>query len=298
MTELLRLSHGVHRPADAVRDLSDRCAAFLDVLPAGAVIGGMTAARLHGLWLPPGRDDESIEMIVTRRGLRPHEYAGSRRREIRVRRRTLRRDEVVEVAGLPVVDEARTWVDLAETLRIEDLVAAGDSVLCARQSRDDLIRAVDHAQHRRGVRRAREALALLDPRSRSRPESWIRCTLVRAGLPWPEVNVPICNEYGEWLAEADLLYRRARLVIEYNGADHASVLRMRRDISRELDIEEGGWHVLVFGPVEVFRRTHRLAPEFARCSTAAIRAGPEDERRPLEWFEVAWVLRYVAPPSA
>jgi len=260
VTDLIRLSRGLHRPAATVTELTDRCAAFLDVLPPGTVVGGITAARLHGLWLPRARDDELLELIVTRAGHRPHELCGSRRREARVRRRALRRDEIADVDGLPVTAEARTWVDLAEALCAADLVAAGDSVLRGQVSDGELVAAVHRAQHRRGVKRARQALPLLDARSRSRPESWLRWALVHGGLPYPEVNKPIYTARGEWLAEPDLHYRRARLALEYNGADHASVVRMRRDITRGIDVEDDGWRMIVFGPAEVFGRTHRIAP--------------------------------------
>ena len=46
----------------------------------------------------------------------------------------------------------------------------------------------------------------------------------------------IYSDVGEWLAEPDLSYDEARLALEYNGADHAKVERMRRDITRELDV--------------------------------------------------------------
>lgn len=61
-------------------------------------------------------------------------------------------------------------------------------------------------------------------------------------------------------AEPDLSYRDARLALEYNGADHADPGRMRRDITRELDLlQRGGWATLVFGPAEVFRRPDQIA---------------------------------------
>jgi hypothetical protein len=222
------------------------------------VIGGRSAALLHSLWLPAS-DVDRVEAIICRGGARPHELAASRRREVWARRRSLRPDERTIVAGLPVTSEARTWVDIAETLSVEDLVAAGDSVLRGATGLSELEAAVRAAVGRRGVLRAREALPLLDARSRSRPESHLRCALVRRGLPVPEVNAAIYTPHGEWLAEPDLHYRQARLALEYNGAEHAQPGRMRRDITRELDVERNGWLSLVFGPAEVFGRPDELA---------------------------------------
>jgi hypothetical protein len=132
-----------------------------------------------------------------------------------VARRALSRDEIIVTDRFQITSAARTWVDLAEILSIEDLVTAGDSALRGLVTKDELADAISRARHRRGVLRARDALTLLDARSRSRPESHLRCGLVRAGLPWPEVNVSIFTDNGEWLAEPDLLYRKARLALEY-----------------------------------------------------------------------------------
>jgi very-short-patch-repair endonuclease len=74
------------------------------------------------------------------------------------------------------------------------------------------------------------------------------------------VNVAVTNAVGEWLAEPDLVYRRAKLALEYNGIDHADARRTRNDITRELDLAGAGWHAIVFGPAEVFGRPWRIAP--------------------------------------
>ena len=134
-----------------------------------------------------------------------------------------------------------------------DLVAAGDSVLRGRTTRRELELFVRDAHGRRGVVAARAALSQLDERSRSRPESHLRFRLVDAGLPKPEVNRAIGDRHGQWIAEPDLHYPRARLALEYNGADHAEVKRMRKDITRGLDVVRAEWMTLTFGPAEVFR---------------------------------------------
>jgi hypothetical protein len=164
----------------------------------------------------------------------------------------LRRHEWLILDGLPVTSAERTWVDLAESLSLFDLVAAGDCILRRGGDLAKLATAVRSARRRRGIVRAREALALLDGRSASRPESHLRCILVTGGLPRPKVNTAIYDDHGGWLAEPDLHYARARLAIEYNGAGHADPRRMRKDITRELDVEHLGWRVVVFGPAQVF----------------------------------------------
>ena len=263
MSELVRVSRGLWRPASEVGTLAGRAAALLAALPEGTVISGVTAAKIHGLWLPT-LTDEVLEFVVHADTPLPRNRPGSRRAGVRARRQLLDPDDVTIVEGLPMTSEAVTWLHLADRLRLVDVVAAGDSVLRGGTSLFDLETAIVRATHRPGVVRARQALPLLDARSRSRPESHLRFAIVSADLPKPAVNEPIFDEHGQWLAEPDLSYDDVRLALEYNGADHAGVARMRADITRGIDIGfRGGWQTVTFGPNEVFRFPDRIAPYVA-----------------------------------
>jgi very-short-patch-repair endonuclease len=83
--------------------------------------------------------------------------------------------------------------------------------------------------------------------------------LVSNGLPKPDVNKAILTEHGEWLAEPDLSYRDVRLALEYNGRKHANEDRMRRDLTRGVDVSIAGWRTESFGPREVFNRPDQIA---------------------------------------
>lgn len=254
MSDLVRVTHGVWRPAATVHDLAGTVAAVLTICPAGTVVSGVTAARLHGLWLPPGLDGPT-EVITHCEVPKPADRAGHTRRDIRARRKALLQDEITVLAGIPILSEARTWLDLAEVLGMPDLVAAGDSALRGGATLDELCRLTERATHRRGVVRARAALPLLNARSRSRPESHLRYAIVSSGLPVPAVNQAIYSDQGEWLAEPDLSYDDVRFAIEYNGADHAKAHRMGRDITRDVDVQHrGGWRTLTLGAAQVFGR--------------------------------------------
>jgi hypothetical protein len=257
--ELVRVTHGLWRPPASVTDLAGRAAALLSKAPAGSVVGGRAAAQLHGLWLFE-EPVERIDILLRTGTLPPEAHAGSRRRELRGRRRKVVADEIDVVDGLPVTSAARTWVDLAEELSMPDLIASGDSVLRGPVSLEEIELMVKRARHRRGVVAARTAVPLLDRRSRSRPESHLRYAIVSAGLPKPEVNEHIYNGLGEWLAEPDLSYADVRLAIEYNGALHAQLRRMRRDMTRGVDVGiRGGWLTVAFGPAEVFGHPEQVA---------------------------------------
>jgi hypothetical protein len=258
MSQLIRVTHGIWRPLQAVDDLPGRLAALLAAAPPGTVVGGLAAARLHGLWLP-GDAGDSVDLYLRRNAEVPERHAGSRRAEYRGRRRRVAPDEVEIIDGVPVTTAARTWVDLGELLAPPDLVAAGDAVLHGGVPVAELEEMVTRAARRRGIRLVRAMLPLLDGRARSRPESHMRFAVVTGGLPKPEVNQAVHDEHGQWLFEPDLGYKDVRLALEYNGALHAATKRMRRDITREVDAgHRGGWQTVTFGPSEVFKRPDAL----------------------------------------
>lgn len=68
---------------------------------------------------------------------------------------------------------------------------------------------------------------MADPRAESPMETRLR--LVRAGLPRPDVQYRVVNEYGIVLVRVDLAYPSARLTIEYDGSEHYTRRRGERD---------------------------------------------------------------------
>lgn len=77
-------------------------------------------------------------------------------------------------------------------------------------------------------------------------ESLLRFELVAGGLPEPEVNVDILDRAGRFLGRGDLVYRRQRVVVEYDGWYHERDARQRRkDILRRERLEAAGWRVIV-----------------------------------------------------
>ena len=257
----LRIARGIHlRPPDP--SLAARCAALLGAMPVGSVVSGVTAAALHQLWLPPQPVDAPLDITVAASGGTSDRLAYPRRAEVTAHRRRLAVADLARVDGIPLTSVARTWLDLARTLPIPDLVAAGDSALRTHQvASADLAALIESSVDRRGVRAARRALPMLSARSRSRPESHLRVAVTAPDLPPFRVNEAIADEHGQWLAEPDLALDEARLALEYQGADHAEPERMRRDMTRVTDLRRAGWLVLLFGPAEVLRRPQLIAPE-------------------------------------
>lgn len=207
--------------------------------------------------------------------IRPEGAAHLNRPHVIVHRMKLYDDEVTVLNGIPLTTPERTWLDLAEMLTVDELVVAGDS--CVRiprrelEGRDrplctigDLQRMIDRHKGKRGIRKAREAVSLIRVGSDSPQESLLRLALVRAGLPEPELNVPIIDDEGTPHHEPDLSYRKYRIGVEYEGGHHGDEGQIVRDISRSERYLALGW-------TEV-RISKRHMHDDARAAVAKVRA--------------------------
>src|SRR5699024_1855798 len=65
------------------------------------------------------------------------------------------------------------------------------------------------------------AFELIRPGTDSPRETWLRLLLIRAGLPEPRVNARISADGEIPERFGDLVYRRERVVVEYEGAHHS-----------------------------------------------------------------------------
>lgn len=248
--------------AEAERDeLFARCAAELAMACDDALLSSITAGRIHALWLPPDLPDR-IQIATAEPEAQSSAMTRSRRRPVAAHRHQLRPEDRVRVRGLAVMAVPRTWLDLARLLSLPDLVAAGDSALRLGVTIEELEAIVRRSRRMRGVRVARAALPLLDARSWSRPESHLRVAISDPDLPRFAVNESVYRDGGRgWLAEPDLSLAEVKIALEYQGSDHAKVKRMRKDISRFVDLRREGWEVLPFGPAEVFGSPWEIAAE-------------------------------------
>jgi very-short-patch-repair endonuclease len=75
-------------------------------------------------------------------------------------------------------------------------------------------------------------------------------SLVRAGLPNPEVQYRVTDEHGFVLARVDLAYPKAELALEYGDA-HFTHQRARADRQRDAELAGIGWLTVRLGPDDV-----------------------------------------------
>jgi very-short-patch-repair endonuclease len=252
---LLRIHRGVYAVGHrALRPAGYWMAAVL-ACGADAVLSHRSAAALWDL-----RGDPPAHVDVTV----PSRHGRLPGRGIRIHRtRRLAPTEVTERNGIPVTTVARTILDLADQLPVQDVKRAIDEAEYRGLFDLTALRAVIRDNPgRRGGRRllalAAEPLAL----TRSEKETLFLGLCRRHGLPLPRAAVQIEG------FEADFHWPEQRLIVEIDGiAAHRTRRAMERDRTRDRRLLLAG------------HRTVRLTPEALRAEPASI---ADDLRRLME----------------
>jgi very-short-patch-repair endonuclease len=172
--------------------------------------------------------------------------------------------------GIPVTSAARTLVDLAPRLSLRDLERALDGALT-----DDLVtlKTMRWALHRAGPKRGTAALrALVDddrPASFTRSENEERMLQLcrRAGLPAPEVNVPL----GRFVI--DFLWREERVAVEIDSYRyHHTRLRFQQDRAKDAYLHSLAIRPLRFSDLQL---AHEQEVLLVRLSQSLVSAPAE-----------------------
>lgn len=229
--------------------ITDRFTALRLVCLGELALSHCSAARVHGLPVPRTCEHEDLHVMASTHRVRRPGVVGHRGLATRER---------VTVASLPVTGLADTWIDLAPFVSLDDLVVLGDAV-AQRLGGAEALRA-RVTRRVPGVSRARTALRWVRVGSASPMETRSRVLFGRAGLPEPELNVAIHDPEGGWLARGDLVWREARAVGEYQGADHfGDYSRGDKDLVRRRSVEAIGWTYIDFTKDDYYRRPRRVA---------------------------------------
>ncbi|MEK8072758.1 hypothetical protein [Rhodococcoides navarretei] len=240
-------------------------ATYLDCVD-GAVLSHVSAAVIHGfdLWNVP------LDKVHLTIGA-GHTSKRTRRRELHGT--SLTDDEWLHspLATLPVTNPARTIVDVARSVPLEQAVCTGDYALRhGHVTHAELAQSVESAKHRSGIGRARRAIELMSDRSDSVGET-------RARLIFGSVTPVLCNQSvydhnGDFLARVDHVFPDLGEVIgEFDGmhkygADPRRVVLAEKERHNRL-LEQGrtvfryGWADLANPSVliERLQAAHRRA---------------------------------------
>lgn len=262
-------------PADAV----ELAQMYAPRLRPGQLVSEASAARLHGLPLPataPG----GIQVLVAEGAYRPSTRGVTSRAIAAARIRS------TTIADVPVTDPVLTWLLLGRTLDVPSLVMVGDALVSAADNYPglrgrrpfatlaEIERAVAGWTSMHGIGRLRLAAPLVRAGVESPMETPTRLALVDHGLPEPEINGEIWDS-GVLIARADLLYRDARVAIEYDGDGHRTERsQWQRDVERVERLHAAGWRV-----VRATRTTLERPADFAASVCALLATRPPDPIR-------------------
>ena len=200
-----------------------------------AVVAGNSAAALLGAdWVNP---QAPAELVTDRK--RPPAL-------IITRNETLLADEVTKVNGVPVTSPARTAFDIGRRPGLRIAVIGIDALGRATGLRvDDVAPLINAHAGARGMKQLRRVLPLVDFGAESPQETRTRLALIASGLPRPQTQIVVQNDWGAVLARIDMGWEEWRVGVEYDGAQHWTDPRVRaRDIDRAAELERRGWRIV------------------------------------------------------
>lgn len=254
-----------------------RADAALGISPPGSCVSHFTAAQLWGVVVP---DVSDVHLTVpsqagrtVRRGVKAHAAAEG--------------SATTRINALPITTPPQTFLDLAAAgLDLVALVVLGDSLIKSRRTTARQLAEAAIMWRGRGAKVARRAAGYVRDGVDSVTESRLRMLLVVAGLPEPQVNFIMRHPDGSWRMRFDLCYPALKLIIEYDGRQHAmNSAQWQRDLRRREELDALGWRLIVVTAADLFDAPEQV---LARVRVALIECGATGIRRQ---FKTDW-LRY------
>ncbi len=248
--DLDRPFHGVRSPAGSGATVLERCVALNQRMQPGQFFSHSTAAALWGVPLGSAHTAEAPLHVTALSPVRPPRCRGVVGHEMLPGTAAS-----VMRFGLPVANPALTWLQLAASFDLGDLVAAGDHLVLDPYLFDPHdprpftsiteLGALLERHRSPGIRAARSALGRIRAGAESRPETLLRLLLVDAGLPEPEVNITLHQADGRFLARVDLVYPAWHVGVEYDGEQHRESTRQYdTDMYRREQLTVAGWDIV------------------------------------------------------
>lgn len=226
-----------------------------------ATVAGLSAAALHR----SGWIDNWLPAELNR-------HCRDKARGIVVHSDTLDDDETSVRDGIRMTTPARTGFDLGRRRGLTTAVIRLDALMHATGVKPaDIELVADRHRGARGLVQLRRVLHLADGGSESPYETKTRLALVGAGLPRPQTQIEVLNEWGWVMARIDMGWEEWKVGVEFDGAHHWTDPAQRsRDIDRLAELEAHGW-AIVRVSAEMLR--NRPAVVVARVKRALLAAG-------------------------
>jgi hypothetical protein len=259
-----RLFHDTYVGSGQMITLRLRACTIMKRLAAATHVSHHTAVRLWGGVAPDSADIHvsmaSREARCRRAGVAAHLGTGAAQTAI--------------CDGVPISTPVQAFLDLASVgIGLVDLVIAGDSLVKANGLDPQQFVVAADAYQGRNARRARRAASLVRPGVDSPMETRIRLLIVLAGLPEPQVNFILRVVGGKWRWRFDLCYPEYKLIIEYDGRQHAfDTEQWTHDLERREWLDQDGWRILIvisediYGhPLRTLQRVRAALEERGAC---------------------------------
>ena len=225
-----------------------------------ATLAGLSAAAFHrtawiDAWLPAELNRRSRDKV----------------RCIIVHSDTLDDDETSVCDGIRLTTPARTAFDLGRRKGMIAAVIRLDALMHATGLKVANVELLAE-RHRgaRGVVQLRRALLMADGGAESPYETKTRLVLVGSGLPRPQTQIEVLNEWGAVLARIDMGWEQWKVGVEFDGAQHWTDPGQRtRDIDRLAELEARGWTIIRVSADMLRRRPHIVVTRVRRALLAA-----------------------------
>jgi hypothetical protein len=225
----------VHVPRGKDVSLQDRMVGAWLWSKRNGIVTGVAASALHGAeWVD---DDVPIELLWNCTW--PPDG-------IVVRNERVGDDELTWVGEVPVATRARTAFDLGRYLKRGQAIARLDALMrAAAFSVEDVMVLTKRYKGARGVAQLKAALPLVDGGAASPQETRLRLLFIDAGLPKPTTQIPVYDEYGEFVRFLDMGWEDYMVGAEYDGDQHrTSRSQYVKDQRVWPKLARLGWHVV------------------------------------------------------
>ena len=223
--------------------------AWSEVLPPRGCLTHLTAAALHGLWMPPLPTGLPVFVSMPDADTRP------KRPELRIMRHT-KPIAATRLDGLRVATVEETLLACARDLSLLDLVVLGDAALHQRRtSKQELYESA--SRRRWGAAALTRAVDWMDGRSESPWESVLRVFHRMCGIAVEPQHV-VRDARGRHVARGDLWIVGSRMLHEYDGGVHRERAAHAEDLARDRALLAAGWFRRGYTSVDLLYRPEAI----------------------------------------